>query len=138
MKSKIHHVGIAVTSIEKSIAFHLHALGMEQVSDIIYDQNLKVKVVLLAIKDQLSSYSYIELVEPAESPSPLDEILRQKNSIYHYCIEVPSLEEALAKARKSHAVIALKPTPAALFNGRRIAFVWTPTHYLLEFLEAKL
>jgi methylmalonyl-CoA/ethylmalonyl-CoA epimerase len=136
MMQKIHHVGIAVQSIEKSLEFHTQTLGMKQVSDIIHDKNLKVKVVLLEIEGQPTQSSLLELVEPAESPSPIDTILRQKNSIYHYCIEVQSLEDALSNARKNHAIITLQPTPAALFNGRRIAFIWTPSHYLIEFLES--
>ncbi|MFX1246473.1 MAG: VOC family protein [Promethearchaeota archaeon] len=133
--TKIHHVGVAVNSIEESLGFHIQALGMKQVSNVIDDKRLKVKVVLLAINGQSSENCLLELVEPTESPSTIDQILKQNNHLYHYCIEVPSLEEALKKARENHAVIALRPTPSALFNGRRIAFVWTPTHYLLEFLE---
>ncbi|UCE12256.1 MAG: VOC family protein [Candidatus Heimdallarchaeota archaeon] len=133
--TKIHHVGIAVTSIEKELDFHIQALNMRQVSAIIDDKNLNVRVVLLAINGQPNESCLLELVEPTISPSPIDTILQQNNHIYHYCIEIPSLEEALKKARKNHAVIALPPTPAALFNGRRIAFVWTPTKYLIEFLE---
>lgn len=133
--TKIHHVGIAVASIEKTLVFHTQALNMSQVTDVIDDKILNVKVVLLAINGQPIESCLLELVEPTISPSPIDKILKQNNHLYHYCIEVPSLEEALKLARKNHAVIALPPTPAALFNGRPIAFVWTPTKYLIEFLE---
>ncbi|MFX0123799.1 MAG: VOC family protein [Candidatus Hodarchaeota archaeon] len=133
--TKIHHVGVAVTSIEEALEFHIQTLGMKQISKIVNDKILKVRVVLLAINGQPAESCLLELVEPLESPSPIDSILKQNNRLYHYCIEVPSLEDALKKARENHAVIAQRPTPSALFNGRRIAFVWTPTHYLIEFLE---
>ncbi|MFX1516527.1 MAG: VOC family protein [Promethearchaeota archaeon] len=132
---KIHHVGVAVTSIEETLGFHTQTLGMKQVSKIIDDKILKVRVVLLAIRAQPVDNCLLELVEPLETPSPVDNILKQNNRLYHYCIEVRSLTGALKKAREHHAVIALRPTPSALFNGRRIAFIWTPSHYLIEFLE---
>lgn len=136
MKPKnIHHVGIAVPSIEEALKFHIEALGMKQVTDIVYDELQKVKVVLLSPEEKdHENYSYIELVESVGS-SAVDQILKQRNRLYHYCIEVSNLEETLEKVRKEHAIIVLPPTPAKLFNDRRIAFVWTPAQYLLEFLE---
>ncbi len=136
MKPKnIHHVGIAVPSIEEALKFHIEALGMKQITDIVYDELQKVKVVLLSPEEKdHENYSYIELVESVGS-SAVDQILKQRNRLYHYCIEVSNLEETLEKVRKEHAIIVLPPTPAKLFNDRRIAFVWTPAQYLLEFLE---
>ena len=136
MKPKnIHHVGIAVPSIEEALKFHVEALGMKQVTDIVFDELQKVKVVLLSPEEtKHENYSYIELVESVGS-SAVDQILKQRNRLYHYCIEVSNLEEILEKVRKEHAIIVLQPTPAKLFNDRRIAFVWTPAQYLLEFLE---
>jgi len=131
----IHHVGIAVPSIEKALKFHVEALGMKQVTDIVYDELQKVKVVLLSPEEtNHENYSYVELVESVGC-SPVDQILKQRNRLYHYCIEVSNLGETLDKVRKEHAIVVLSPTPAKLFNDRRIAFVWTPAQYLLEFLE---
>ena len=133
--NNIHHVGIAVPSIEKALKFHIEALGMKQITDIVYDELQKVKVVLLSPEESNhEKFSYVELVESVGS-SPVDQILKQRNRLYHYCIEVSDIEETLSKARKEHAIIVMKPTPAKLFNGRRIAFIWTPAQYLLEFLE---
>ncbi|NHJ31399.1 MAG: lactoylglutathione lyase [Asgard group archaeon] len=133
--NNIHHVGIAVPSIEKAIKFHVEVLGMKQVTDIVHDELQNVKVVLLSPEESdHENYSYVELVESVGS-SPVDQILKQRNRLYHYCIEVENIEETLEKARKEHALIVLPPTPAKLFNGRKIAFIWTPAQYLLEFLE---
>ncbi|NHJ46847.1 MAG: hypothetical protein FK733_03575 [Asgard group archaeon] len=132
---KIHHVGIAVESIEESLKFHTEVLGMKQVSDVVFDELQNVKVVLLAPNEtSKEDCTLVELVESVGSSS-VDQILKQRNHLYHYCVEVKSLEESLAEARKKHCIIVLKPTPAKLFNGRRIAFIWTPDQYLLEFLE---
>ncbi|MEA2070412.1 MAG: VOC family protein [Asgard group archaeon] len=131
----IHHVGIAVPSIEKSLTFHTKVLGMEQISDIVLDENQQVKVVLLDPQPKAEKeHALVELVESVGA-STVDQILKQKNHLYHYCMEVDNLEEVLQTVRKEHAIVVLPPTPAALFNGRKIAFIWTPDHYLIEFLE---
>ena len=69
MKLKnIHHVGIAVPSIEEALKFHVEALGMKQVTDIVFDELQKVKVVLLSPEEtNHENYSYIELVESVGS-----------------------------------------------------------------------
>jgi methylmalonyl-CoA/ethylmalonyl-CoA epimerase len=132
---KIHHVGIAVESIEESLRFHIDVLGMKQVSEVVFDELQNVKVVLLSPSgDSSADFALVELVESVGS-SPVDQILKQRNHLYHYCVEVQNIEESLNEARKKHCIIVLKPTPAKLFEGRRIAFVWTPSQYLLEFLE---
>jgi len=133
--NNIHHVGIAVPSIEKALKFHVEALGMKQITEIVHDELQNVKVVLLSPEQEgHEKYSYVELVESVGS-SPVDQIMKQRNRPYHYCIEVENVETTLEKARKEHAIIVLPPTPAKLFNGRKIAFIWTPSQYLLEFLE---
>lgn len=132
---KIHHVGIAVPSIGKTLKFHIEVLGMKQVSDVVHDELQDVKVVLLSPNETSNgNFALVELVESVGSSS-VNQILKQRNHLYHYCVEVESLEETLEEVRKKHCIIALKPTPAKLFNGRKIAFVWTPSQYLLEFLE---
>ena len=130
----IHHTGIAVESIEKAIGFYTNVLGMEQTTEIVHDPIQKVKVVLLAYPEQKSG-PFIELVEPAGVPSPIDNVLKQNNHLYHICLEVSSLEATLQKVRKERAIIIQKPVPAKLFNGRKIAFVWTPTRHMIEYLE---
>ena len=68
---------------------------MLQISEIVYDPNQKVKVVLLAYPQQKDSGPFIELVEPAGVPSPIDNIIKQRNHLYHYCVEVKDLEQKL-------------------------------------------
>ncbi len=137
MQKKIHHVGIAVPSINEALEFHIKGLGMKQESEIIEDEILNVKLVLLSFPQQHIENAYLELVEPLKKPSPIDEILERKNRLYHYCIEVPNLKDALKTARENHGIIVKRPTPAKLFNGRLIAFVWTTSNYLIEFLETR-
>ena len=81
----LHHVGMAVRSIESAIP------GLESVEDPI--QNVRVAFADLAGLT-------IELIEPATENSPIDESLKKGIKLLHICIEVPSLEAALDCCRK--------------------------------------
>lgn len=131
----IHHTGIAVSSIEEKMPFYLNALGMKQLTPIIEDPIQKVKVVLVGYSESDQNPPFIELVEPAGSTTPIDRFLKQHISLYHYCIEVSHIDEALQQAKANKAIIVQKPVPAVLFNNRKIAWILTPDRYLIEFLE---
>ena len=131
----LHHTGLAVTSIEEKLPFYLNALGMKQLTEIKYDPIQKVRVVLLGYTEDDSHPPFIELVEPSGSNTPIDRFLKQNISIYHYCIEVPNIDQALLKAREHKAIIIQQPVPAVLFNNRQIAWILTPDKYLIEFLQ---
>lgn len=46
-KYRLHHIGIAVNSIKKSMQFYIHLLGMRQESSIVEDVIQNVRCVLL-------------------------------------------------------------------------------------------
>jgi methylmalonyl-CoA/ethylmalonyl-CoA epimerase len=131
----IHHTGLAVTSIEEKLPFYINGLGMKQLTEIIFDPIQKVRVVLLGYNSDDQHPPFIELVEPAGSSTPIDRFLKNNISIYHFCIEVPDISEALLTARANKSMIIQQPVPAILFNNRKIAWVLTPDKYLIEFLE---
>jgi methylmalonyl-CoA epimerase len=132
---QIHHIGVAVESIDNSLPFYTNILGMTQTTEIVEDPIQKVRVVLLSPDGIGKESTKIELIEETETPSPISNILKQKNRLYHYCFEVENLEEALIEARREKLLIIGKPVPAALFNGRRIVFLFAPDRYLIELLE---
>ena len=56
---------------------------------------------------------------------------------YHICYEVSDLEKTLEDVRASGCVLISAPVPAAAFEGRRIAWLSTPTRHLVELLEVR-
>jgi len=80
---------------------------------------------------------FVEIIAPLTDDSPISNILKRGISLYHVCYLVEDLDEALKKIRRK-AVIISKPAPAKLYGGRRIAFVYTPDNYVVEFLEEKI
>lgn len=129
---EIHHLGVAVESIEDSLPYYTNFLGMQQVSEIVADPIQKVKVVLLQPSD---GSTRIELIEELESPSPISNILKQKNRMYHFCVEVEDIDQVIEETKSNRSIVLGEPVPAKLFNNRRIVFLFTPDRYLIELLE---
>lgn len=118
----LHHIGIAV----KSIADFSAEL------EVTIDPIQKVGVAFFR-----TGGSTIELVEPAGEDSPIQGFLSKKQSIYHACYEVPSMEDALVEARSNRFIIVAQPAPASAFDGREIAWVLHRSLGLYELLAAE-
>jgi methylmalonyl-CoA/ethylmalonyl-CoA epimerase len=56
---------------------------------------------------------------------------------YHLCFETNDMEGALVHARNNGCVVLASPVPAVAFQGRRIAWIYTPSRQLFEIVEAK-
>ncbi len=119
--ARLRHIGVAVRSIDAA------APGTEKRLDPL--QNVRVGFVEL-------NGVLCELVEPVDERSPVNGYLKQsKVSLYHLCFEVPDLERALQHARRHGFHTLGRPKPAAAFEGRRIAWVFSPVLGLFELLE---
>jgi len=127
---KLHHIGIATANIEEAVKRHKEVYGLEQVTEIVDDPLHKVSVVLLSASGEV----FIELVSPLKEDSPVSNLLKKGITLYHICYLVKDLDETL-KEVKGNTTIISKPAPAKLYDGRRIAFVYTQDKYVVEFLE---
>lgn len=119
--ASLRHIGMAVRSIDAAApgaAKHLDPL-----------QNVRVAFVEM-------NGALCELVEPVDERSPVNGYLeRNKVSLYHLCFEVNDIDAAIAQSKR-HGFHALgRPKPAAAFEQRRIAWVFSPVLGLFELLE---
>ena len=57
---------------------------------------------------------------------------------YHLCFETRDIDAALAHAKEYGCVILSQPVPAVAFQGRRIAWLYTPSRQLFELVEAEV
>lgn len=130
MKLKVHHIGYAVNSIEKSIkGFEL--LGYKPVSNVTYDTLRKVRITFLNKND-----IYIELVEPTSEDSPVKSFLEKNGpSTYHICYETKTLGETVEYLKKHRfkPVTTLAAAPA--INNNRVIFMYSKECGLIELLE---
>ena len=128
---RFHHVGMAVESIAKQSVQYLGALGLKLTSEIIEDEQLKVRVAFAQVGDRV----FIEFVEPLGDDSPVTRFLERRVGLYHVCSLVPDIEAAIEKVCQAGGLLVSGPTPARAFGGRHIAFAYTPDHNLVEFLQ---
>ena len=130
---KLHHVGIVTEDIESGIQRYRAMFGFETVTEVVDDPVQKVSVVLLSGSEPDSVP--VELIAPLAEDSPVSKILKSNVRLYHLCFLVEDIEEALKNFRSQGAIIISGPVPAELFEGKRIAFVYSPDKYVVELLE---
>lgn len=90
MIEKIHHIGIAVQSLEAALRFYRDTLGLHvHTSAEVPDQG--VKAALLTI-----GQSEIELLEPLSPDSAVGKFLQRKGEgLHHICFQTPDVDAEL-------------------------------------------
>lgn len=119
--AKLHHIGIAVKSIIDA------SPSGKMVADPM--QNVAVAFVLV-------NGVVIELVEPRGKNSPIYQSLRKGLKLLHICYEVPDLTLAINRSKNFGFHRIAGPTPAAAFEGRKIAWVYSSKYGLFELLQS--
>jgi glyoxalase/bleomycin resistance protein/dioxygenase superfamily protein len=133
---RFHHVGYAVTSISDYLeSFFVPLFTPIEVSPIVEDSVQRVRVAFAT----LTGGEVIELIEPMDDSSPVSQYLTdRRGGLYHLCYSTDSLEEAIEQFRSKRCMVFSGPTPAAAFEGRRIAFLFTPQRDIIELVESGL
>jgi methylmalonyl-CoA/ethylmalonyl-CoA epimerase len=95
MIEKIHHVGIAVHSLEEALRFYRDTLGLHvHASAEVADQG--VKAALLTI-----GQSEIELLEPLSPDSAVGKFLQRKGEgLHHICFQTPDVDSELRQLKE--------------------------------------
>ena len=136
LRFKLLHVGVAVPSLDPTAELLSTLFGFSTVSGPFEDPLQKVVVSFLAKASDLATE--IELVAPASEDSPIRSILiKRGGGAYHLCLETNDLDAALAHVKDNGCVVVSPATPAVAFQGRRIAWIYTPTRQLFELVEAE-
>jgi methylmalonyl-CoA/ethylmalonyl-CoA epimerase len=113
----LHHVAVAVPSIDAARALWVDVLGFAAGErEHVADQGVNVLVLR-------AGGQRVELVEPARPGSPIERFLEQRGAgLHHLAWKVADLERALSElARAGVRLIDERPRPGA--HGTRIAFV---------------
>lgn len=128
---QLHHVGLAVDSIVAHAEHYRRSLGLELTGQIVEDEIQRVRVAFARVGPD----TFIELVEPIDADSPIGRMLKTGGGIYHMCYLVADIDAAIARVCAAGGRHISGPSPARAFEGRRIAWVYTPARTLVEFLE---
>lgn len=130
---KFQHLGVAVRNMDAALSTYRDILGYRLIAGPFTDPRQKVRVCFLR-SDQPAD-AVIELVEPAADDSPIAGVLNRGGGAYHMCFETPRLDQTLEELLAKKCLLVASPVPAVAFNGRRIAWIYTPTRQLIELLE---
>jgi len=130
---RFHHLGVAVTDVDRATPFYRDFLGYSSVGAVTEDPIQRVRVCFLRSPDPADPL--VELVAPMSADSPLNTILAKGGGAYHACYCVDRIESAISAARAGGCLALTEPVPAAAFDGRRIAWLYSPGRQLIELLE---
>ncbi|MBL6990476.1 MAG: methylmalonyl-CoA epimerase [Bacteriovoracaceae bacterium] len=117
MVEKIDHLGIAVKSLEESIAFYENVLGIKcQGMEEVVSQ--KVRTAFFHVGD-----THIELLEPTSDDSPIAKFMSKNGEgIHHVAYYTNDIKSQLEQAQKAGAKLIHK-TPIDGAGGKKVAFL---------------
>src|ERR1700733_1960723 len=131
IESSIDHLGIAVRSIDKALAFYQGQLGLAvAVREAVPHE--KVNVAMLPLEG-----SRIELLAPTAADSQVGKFLDKRGEgLHHVALKVPDLNGAVAQLRASGARLLNEPRAGA--GGHLYVFVHPASAggVLLELIQA--
>ena len=131
---KLHHIGIVVKNIQKSLGELTNFLQFKETTIPMLIESQKVNVCFLKTSDV-----YLELIEPIEDDSPVKSIAEAGGGFHHLCFEVDDIFEETKKAEENGARVIVEPVEG--FEGRLISFVLlnmkNTNCNLIEFAEKK-
>lgn len=130
---KFSHLGVAVSSIEEALSVYQEVFGYKVLSGPFDDPIQRASVCFVGTG--IPNDMIIEVVASLDENSPVSKMLTKGVSAYHLCYEVDDIDQALANVRAKGCIIISKPVPAVAFEGRRIAWFYTPTRQLVEVVE---
>lgn len=132
---RLSHVGVAVPKLDPAAEVLDTLFGYKVVSGPFDDPIQKVTVNFL--KQNGEDAAEIELIAPLTDDSPIRSMLAKgSGAAYHLCFETTDLDGALAHVKSEGCILVSPPAPAVAFEGRRIAWFYTPTRQLFELVEA--
>ncbi len=113
---KLHHIGIVVENIQKSLGELTKYLDFESTTMPSLVGSQKVNICFLKTNNV-----FLELIEPAEENSPISNFIKKGGGFHHLCFEVDDIHLELEKMKKNGARIIVDVVKG--FEERLTAFV---------------
>lgn len=130
---KIHHVGIAVSSLRTSIPIFEKLLGHPpDAEEMVEDQKVRVSVFKVG-------ESRIELLEATTPDSPIARFIQKRGQgLHHLTLAVPDLKKALGELEDGGVKLIDRESRAGADN-KRVAFLHpsSTSGVLIELVETK-
>ena len=131
---KLHHIGIVVKNIQKSLGELNQYLNFESTTVPSLVGSQKVNICFLKTNNV-----FLELIEPAQENSPISDFVEKGGGFHHLCFEVDDIHLELEKMKKNGARVVVDVVKG--FEDHLIAFVMLDTKNtnckLIELAEKK-
>jgi methylmalonyl-CoA/ethylmalonyl-CoA epimerase len=127
----IDHIGIAVKSLEQSIAHWERVFGYRQLTAIVVNSRQKVRVAFLTKENSLT----IKLIEATDTASPVHAFAQRGGGLHHLCFKCTQLEDELSKLSSLGLRVLVKPQPGEAFENEDIAFVFDTQGLNIELID---
>ena len=142
---RIHHVGLTVTDIERSVEFYRDTLGMHllrrRVTDADYLSRQTgfegVRLAAASFKPSADSPQTIELVQYLTHAGSARDSATNQAANAHLCFETPDIEQAYHRlkargVRFKSAVVAITSGPN---EGGSVVYFYDPDGFILELFQ---
>jgi len=127
----IDHVGIAVRSLDRSIAHWGSVFGYHQATEIVLNTRQRARVVFLEKDGSLP----VKLIEPADETSPVASLARRGGGLHHLCFRTSSVAAELARLEALGLRVISPPEPGEAFQNEPIAFVYAGDGLNMELID---
>lgn len=130
MELTLHHIGIAVNSIDESVEHYQTLFGEGSISKKYYIASEQVNVCFINIGRD----TFIELVEATSEDSGIARLRRKGYTYYHMAYLVNNIEESV------YGLVSMNYRAMSFFNseafgGKRCIFLFSPDSHLIELIE---
>tara|TARA_B100001123_G_C15014841_1_gene909044 strand:- start:144 stop:539 length:396 start_codon:yes stop_codon:yes gene_type:complete len=127
-----HHLGIFVKSIDKASIILSKDLKAKKISEIIVDENLRVKVQFFKDKKGMT----YELVEGIGENNPVKNCLElNKNLLNHIAYKTDNFDTQIEILIKNNYLKISNISKSVAFNNKRIIFLLSPLNFIVELIE---
>ena len=110
MIKRLHHVGVATSSIDDALTFYRDVLGLELAETLRMDDR-QLKIAFLSAGD-----SEVELLEPTDSDTTVARFLERRGpGLHHICFRVEDVAESMREiGARGVEFVETEPEPGAV------------------------
>ena len=113
----VHHIGIAVTSIEEARKIYSDAFGLE-VGETETEERAGIKIAWISVGN-----TKFELVEPADPEGELaKQIEKRGEGVHHLALEVTDIQDAM-ETLEAKGVPLVSEKPKAGYGSTKVAWL---------------
>jgi methylmalonyl-CoA/ethylmalonyl-CoA epimerase len=125
---QLHHIGVACRDIEEGIEYLSLIHDVVARTPVIRDPGHDAEVAMLTLSDG----TRIEMVAGRQ----VEALVKRNIGLYHLCFEVADIGAEIERLVAGGARLLVPPKPAALFDGREVAFLYVD-YGMIELLSKK-